>query len=400
MCGDGAVMLLLPYMKKRKFDTTKMLVIFLCFICLGIGYALSFLPRAKHLFVKPLVSVVISTYNRADFLPRAIDSIRYQTMGNWELILINDGSTDETANILKAYERLDPRIKVLTNKKNSGLIYSLNRGLNAARGKFIARMDDDDKSLPDRLARQVAFMEKEQLDLCSAVMNINDKPTARYFYLDKDSSDLLSIKLFFGNIFAHPSIMLRKSFIDQYNIRYDNEHPNAEDYEFWAQMVLHHAKLGVLGGGPIVTYNYGSHGGDYYSKMGESVKKTQLKLLKRVVPNIQRKDLKLTTCDLLEKMIAENKIINFLNQTELTAFEHKECLFKHDKMVYRLSHPNYTDYFIPTKTPNYYTRKNVSDAGTITPAEDNDIIIDWDNWGVEYFSCDTEKKCVFKKEIK
>ncbi|MGN1062757.1 MAG: glycosyltransferase family 2 protein, partial [Alphaproteobacteria bacterium] len=109
-------------------------VFILICLCAGI-YAVFFRPP------QPTISVVMSTYNRAYALPTSVDSILNQTYGDFEFIIVNDGSTDNTAQVLAAYADKDKRIRVLTNKQNKGLIYSLNRGLDAARGKYIARMD-------------------------------------------------------------------------------------------------------------------------------------------------------------------------------------------------------------------------------------------------------------------
>ena len=96
---------------------------------------------------EPIVSVVMSTYNRADKLKRVIESVLNQTFDNFEFIIINDGSTDGTREVLRSYQKRDKRIILVENKENRGLIYSLNRGLALARGKYIARIDDDDEML-------------------------------------------------------------------------------------------------------------------------------------------------------------------------------------------------------------------------------------------------------------
>lgn len=115
----------------------------------------------------PLVSIVMATYNRAHWVGGAIESMLNQSYDYFEFLVINDGSTDDTNAVLANYARQDKRIK-LFNHKNSGGAASRNKGLRYARGKYIAMMDDDDISLPQRLARQVAFLE-EQPDLSACV---------------------------------------------------------------------------------------------------------------------------------------------------------------------------------------------------------------------------------------
>jgi len=107
------------------------------------------------------VSIVMSVYNAQKYLDEAIESILNQTYSNFEFIIINDGSTDKSLEIIENYAKKDSRIIVI-NRENKGLIYSLNEGIRKANGKYIARMDADDISLPQRLEKQVEFMEKNK----------------------------------------------------------------------------------------------------------------------------------------------------------------------------------------------------------------------------------------------
>src|SRR6266851_2185358 len=106
----------------------------------------------------PKVSVLMSVYNGATHLREAVESIKAQTWEDFEFIVIDDGSTDESGSILAEYLRLDARVKIHT-QNNHGLAAALNTGLDLARGKYVARMDADDISVPERLATQVSFME-------------------------------------------------------------------------------------------------------------------------------------------------------------------------------------------------------------------------------------------------
>ena len=113
----------------------------------------------------PRVSVIMPAYNASDFIREAVDSILAQTFGDFELIILNDGSTDDTQAIVESYE--DERIR-LVNKANSGVASTLNEGLKLAKGEFIWRHDADDISLPQKLERQIQFMEEHpEFDLCA-----------------------------------------------------------------------------------------------------------------------------------------------------------------------------------------------------------------------------------------
>ena len=125
----------------------------------------------------PLVSVVMPVYNAGDFLVGAIESMRNQTLKDWELIVVNDGSTDKSYEILKKYAEKDLRIKIFKFKKNRGLAFALNYGLNKVRGKYLARMDADDISYPKRLETQLRYLIRnlKVVAVGSQVKLINEK---------------------------------------------------------------------------------------------------------------------------------------------------------------------------------------------------------------------------------
>ena len=106
----------------------------------------------------PLVSIVIPVYNGEKYLAECLDSVFAQTYSNWELVIINDGSSDGTENVILRYQ--DKRIKYLPNHTNKGIIFSLNRGLQESNGVYIARLDADDVALPSRIEKQVEFLTK------------------------------------------------------------------------------------------------------------------------------------------------------------------------------------------------------------------------------------------------
>src|ERR1700749_735753 len=107
--------------------------------------------------MSPRVTVLIPVYNASTYLLEAVHSVLAGSFRDLELLAINDGSTDKSVDILRSID--DPRLRIVENPKNLGVAATLNRGLDLAEGEFIARMDSDDISAPDRLARQVAFME-------------------------------------------------------------------------------------------------------------------------------------------------------------------------------------------------------------------------------------------------
>lgn len=181
----------------------------------------------------PLVSVIMGAYHCAGTLGKCIESIMNQTYTNWEFIICDDCSTDETMAVLQEYQKSDSRIIVLHNEKNSGLAASLNRCLEYANGKYVARMDADDESLPRRLEKQVAFLEEHaEYDVVGCARIIFDESGdvgLRKGRAEPQIKDLLT-----DTPFAHPTILMRKSVYDELNgYCVSRLTMRAEDLELW-----------------------------------------------------------------------------------------------------------------------------------------------------------------------
>lgn len=181
------------------------------------------------------VTVLMSVYNGEKYLREAIDSILDQTFTDFEFLIINDGSTDRTAEILQSYD--DSRIRVINNEKNIGLTKSLNKGLKMARSEYIARMDADDVSMPTRLEKEVAFLdENKNVGLVGTyylMMNENGKVLHTVKCLTKGKE--LKEKLLEGNQFGHGSVMFRAECIERVGL-YREEVGSAEDYDLWLRI--------------------------------------------------------------------------------------------------------------------------------------------------------------------
>src|SRR5262245_60726064 len=117
----------------------------------------------------PEITIIMPVYNGEAYLHEAIDSMLAQTCADFELLVLNDGSRDRSGEIARSYA--DPRVRLVENQANLGVVPTLNRGLDLARGAFIARMDADDRSLPERLARQLAFLRAHsEVGICGTWM--------------------------------------------------------------------------------------------------------------------------------------------------------------------------------------------------------------------------------------
>jgi glycosyltransferase involved in cell wall biosynthesis len=183
---------------------------------------------------KIVVSIVMGVFNEEKLIARALKSIINQTYIDWELIVVDDGSTDSSREIIKSYASQDNRIILVENKTNLGLAASLNSGISIARGKYIARMDADDESLPHRLERQTAFLDlNPNVDvLGTAAVYIDSRGhTIKKVFLAEWHEDILARMLRTCPV-IHPSVMMRREFIEMMG-GYDNSTRRAEDHDLW-----------------------------------------------------------------------------------------------------------------------------------------------------------------------
>lgn len=186
----------------------------------------------------PTVSVLLPVLNGERYLSEAIESVLRQTFSDFELFILDDGSTDASPTIARSYAAHDQRVQVHTHPA-SGLAATLNRGLELARGRYIARMDADDVCMPQRLAVQTAFLDAHPtIGLCgSHVVAFSDIGESRWSYPTSDAA--LRCAMLFSNPFAHPTVMLRKAVLDQHALRYDTRFVRAQDYALWAAVAEH-----------------------------------------------------------------------------------------------------------------------------------------------------------------
>lgn len=196
--------------------------------------------------MKPDISVIMSVYNGETYLKEAIESVINQTFKNWELIVINDCSTDGTAEILAELSSQDPRIKVHPNEVNLRLPTSLNKAISLAQGKYLARMDADDICLPHRLEKQFDFMEKNpdiSLSSCKfmTVKNGVYMPGGAGGRCDNDA---VRAMLLVGNPILHPGVIAKAEVMRKYN--YDPTHTCTEDLELWTRMAMGGERIEIL----------------------------------------------------------------------------------------------------------------------------------------------------------
>lgn len=185
---------------------------------------------------KGLISVVMSNYNTEEsYLRASIESILNQTYENFEFIIVDDCSANNSVDVIESYS--DKRIKLIKNSKNMGLTKSLNIAIKAARGEFIARMDADDISLPQRFEKQVEFLtlNPEYIACGTAIKIIGGQKEGKIIHRTIPDLETFRIYLLFGNYpnIAHPTAMFNYSLLKKYNIKYDEKCLLAQDYKMW-----------------------------------------------------------------------------------------------------------------------------------------------------------------------
>ena len=179
----------------------------------------------------------MAVYNGAEFLGEAIESILNQTLSDFELIIVNDGSSDDTPVLLAGYAARDARIQKYCFQANRGLAVALNYGIRHASGEYIARMDADDISLPQRLEKQVAFMEANpEVGICGAWVELIGDVERQVWEYPAHHAGIVA-KMLFSNALAHPSVMICSGALKQLNLQYDERIRYAQDYELWSRAI-------------------------------------------------------------------------------------------------------------------------------------------------------------------
>lgn len=186
----------------------------------------------------PSISIILPAFNSEAFIAEAIRSLLSQTFTDFELIIINDGSTDRTEEIILSFS--DPRIQYHRNETNSGLIDTLNKAIDLAKGKYIARMDADDSSLPERLSIQKNYLDQNNgIAVVAAPVIFIDKSGKETGVWELDRKTILPARIKktmpYENCIAHPSVMIRAAVLKEF--RYKAYQKNIEDYDLWLRLL-------------------------------------------------------------------------------------------------------------------------------------------------------------------
>ena len=197
-----------------------------------------------------MISIIIPAYNCAKYLEETVKSVLSQTYQDFEVLILNDCSTDCTAILIGQLAKADKRIRVLSNEKNIGVSQTRNKGIEAAQGEYIAFIDADDVWLSDKLERQMDCLKKQELDLCYTAYSFIDKNGASirapYHVMEK----LSWYRLLRENIIGLSTVLLRSDAIGMVRMRGEYSH---EDYVFWLELMQNGCKAGGVNT-PLMRY--------------------------------------------------------------------------------------------------------------------------------------------------
>ncbi len=249
-----------------------------------------------------LVSVLMSVYNTEEaWLRQAVESVLNQTMEALEFIIIDDRSSDGSLAVLREYAKKDPRVVLIENETNLGLTKSLNRGLDRARGKYIARMDADDISVPDRLEYQYAYMEDHPEVAVTGGYVFTGSDTPRFLTGCQADMEKTRIRMLFGNAgVAHPTAMIRRQFLLDHGITYNEKLRKSQDYGLWIDIMN---KGGCIRTLPRILLRYRVHDGQISAQRGNQMQYARMatgSLLQALVPEYTPEELEFH-CQLLSE---------------------------------------------------------------------------------------------------
>lgn len=188
----------------------------------------------------PRVSILLATWNRFHMIGRTIESVREQSFGDWELIIADDGSTDNTPEIVRDWQKKEPRIIYLRSEVNDGISKNYNKGLQIAKGEYVAMIDDDDPWIDkDKLKKQIEFLDKspEYVGCGGGVIVVNSEDKELYRYFKPETDKQIRERMLFGNPIANSTTLWRRAVGEEVGF-YDESTRYSGDRDFWLKMGL------------------------------------------------------------------------------------------------------------------------------------------------------------------
>ncbi|PIY12043.1 MAG: hypothetical protein COZ18_02895 [Flexibacter sp. CG_4_10_14_3_um_filter_32_15] len=328
----------------------------------------------------PFVSVVMPVYNAEKYVAEAIESILNQTYTNFEFLIFNDGSKDKSAEIVAKYAKEDSRIIFFNYQENTGHLKHLNAGIEKAKGKYIARMDADDSSLPTRFEEQVQFMEENEEIVLLGTAYISMGERDDFEWKPKTQDKDIRLQLLVESPLAHPTVFMRAEILQKNSIKYHQEYYPAEDYAMWVKL----SDYGKMANLSEILLQYRVHGEQIsqqksaiqivnadksrivqLNKLGLTTDDIDINIYKNVFSSYNERNFFYSTeiaqvAFFIEKFIAANKEKEIYNQEKLLQFlqkgwekmirsQHKDYPLWLLKYVFRSDFPNYSSFTISQK---------------------------------------------------
>ncbi|MCI6531364.1 MAG: glycosyltransferase [Mesosutterella sp.] len=223
--------------------------------------------------MEPIISVIMPTFNAETYLRESVESILNQSIDDFELLIVDDGSTDGTLNLLNSYK--DKRIKILNGPRN-GIAAALNLGIHSAAAKFIARMDADDVSLPDRFENQIKILNESGAGFCAGNVELTGVTWPFWGRNCLTPQDFYT-RLLWEMPLCHPSVMWRNDIFKSKHLFYDENFKDTEDFEFFSRAVRYVDFVAT----EAVVLKYRMHKNQATNKAKDKGKMNYLKIIRR-----------------------------------------------------------------------------------------------------------------------
>lgn len=279
----------------------------------------------SYQFRRPMISVIMPNYNKGSLLPRAIESILKQTFTDFEFLIYDDGSTDDSVKIIQSYAEKDSRIRFFRGNKNRGISYGRNKLFDLARGKYLALMDSDDISKPQRLFREVYYMETHP-DI-TVVGTWMDYTNGVNLFDFKHQPEEVGIKMIFGCAIPDGSSMIRSSFIREHQLRYNNHILAGMDYLLWADILVEGGKFSILTDNLYSHYSHRSHKPQYYHDQQWATQRAQ-NLMQGLFFKLTPENKRLDYCGKLKLIRKGNRKVKLFDNNVLSKMIKRDCLKK------------------------------------------------------------------------
>lgn len=188
--------------------------------------------------LKPQITVLMSVYNGEKYVVDAVESVLSQTFNDFEFLIFEDCSKDNSLSILREYAKKDSRINLIANETNQGLTANLIQGMNIAKGTYLARMDADDICLPERFEEQVTYLNKHQdISLLGSSVIFFDDSGYEFVGYQPLAHDQIKVELLLGYTMMHPSVMMRLGDFRKHNLNYDISFRYSQDFDLWVRAI-------------------------------------------------------------------------------------------------------------------------------------------------------------------